>query len=263
MKLKIGTWNVNGIRAILKKDFRKSVEEMDLDILCVQETKANREQIDEGLDDLGFEYEYFNSAQRKGYSGTAIFSKVKPQNVFYGIGLDDYDDEGRVITLEFEDFFLVNVYTPNSGRELLRLDYRNGWDEEFLKYLKNLEKEKPVVSCGDFNVAHNEIDLKNPQTNKTTKTKPGSAGFTDTERENFTKIVESGFIDVFRYLYPDVVKYTWWSYMFSARAKNVGWRIDYFVISQNLKDNVEDVKILNEVFGSDHCPVVLFFDLKN
>ncbi len=259
-KLNIISWNVNGIRAVLKKGFKDFVKEYNPEILCIQETKAHPNQVDKMLDQ--YEHHYWNSAEKKGYSGTAVFSKIKPLSVKYGLGIEELDKEGRVITLEFEKFFLVNVYTPNSQRGLTRLEYRyNTWDPEFLKFVKNLEKDKPVIFCGDLNVAHQEIDLKNPQTNKTTKTKPGNAGFTDQERERFDKILEAGFIDTFRYLHPEEIKYTWWSYMFHARSKNVGWRIDYFCISKSLKESVIKAEILNEVLGSDHCPVKLVFEV--
>ncbi|MAG61123.1 exodeoxyribonuclease III [archaeon] len=252
--LKIISWNVNGIRAVLKKGFEKFVQTHDPDILCIQETKAHPHQVDEILDN--YEHHYWNSAEKKGYSGTAVFSKIKPLKVQYGLGIEELDKEGRVISLEFENYFLVNVYTPNSQRGLTRLEYRHKtWDVEFLKFVKNLEKDKPVIFCGDLNVAHKEIDLKNFKTNKTTKTRPGNAGFTDQERESFDKIIKAGFIDTFRYLYPEKIQYTWWSYMFNARKKDVGWRIDYFCISKSLKNNLKDALILNEVMGSDHCPV--------
>ncbi|MBT3297453.1 exodeoxyribonuclease III [archaeon] len=255
-KLNIISWNVNGIRAVLKKGFLDFVTKYDPDIICIQETKAHPGQVDKMLDD--YEHHYWNSAEKKGYSGTAIFSKIRPLNTKYGIGIEDLDKEGRMITLEFNKFFLVNVYTPNSKRGLARLEYRHKtWDPEFLKFVKQLEKNKPVIICGDLNVAHQEIDLKNPQTNKTTKSKPGNAGFTDQERERFDKILEAGFIDTFRYLHPEEMKYTWWSYMFHARTKNIGWRIDYFCISKILKNNLKEAIILNEVLGSDHCPVGL------
>lgn len=260
VKLNLISWNVNGIRAVLKKGFKDFVKEYNPDILCIQETKAHPSQVDKMLDD--YEHHYWNSAEKKGYSGTAVFSKIKPLTVRYDLGIEELDKEGRVITLEFEKFFLVNVYTPNSKRGLARLDYRyETWDPEFLKFVKSLEKDKPVIFCGDLNVAHKEIDLKNPQTNKTTKSRPGNAGFTDQERERFDKILEAGFIDTFRYLHPEEIKYTWWSYMFHARSKNVGWRIDYFCISKSLENNFKKAEILNEVLGSDHCPVKLEIEL--
>jgi exodeoxyribonuclease-3 len=256
--VKIISWNVNGIRAVLKKGFIESVKEMNPDILCLQETKAHPEQVDHELKNLGYEYEYWNSAEKKGYSGTAVFSKIKPISVSYGLGIEKHDTEGRVITCEFEKYFLVTVYTPNSKRGLERLEYREKeWDVDFLQYVKTLEQTKPVVFCGDLNVAHQEIDLKNPQSNKTTKTKPGNAGFTDQERRGFDNIVNAGFIDTFRYLHPNEEKYTWWSYMFQARKKNIGWRIDYFCVSQSLKDAIQKAEILDHIMGSDHCPVEL------
>lgn len=254
-EMNLVSWNVNGIRAVLNKGFEESVKELNCDVLCLQETKAQREQVEIDVKDYGFNYEVWNSAEKKGYSGTAIFSKIEPLNVNLGIGIEEHDKEGRVITAEFEGFYLVTVYTPNSKRGLLRLEYRNEWDRDFLAYVKKLEDNKPVVFCGDLNVAHNEIDLKNPQSNKTTATKPGNPGFSDTERENFTKVVESGFVDTFRHLYPTEEKYSWWSYMFQARSKNVGWRIDYFCVSDSLKEKLEDAQIHNEIMGSDHCPV--------
>jgi len=256
-KIKLVSWNVNGIRAVLSKGFIDSIKKLNADIVCLQETKAHPEQIDYDLEELGYTSEYWNSAEKKGYSGTVIFSKIEPISVCYGIGCEDHDKEGRVITAEFEKFYLVNVYTPNSQRGLTRLDYRMNWNGDFLKYLKGLEKKKPVIFCGDLNVAHKEIDIKNFQSNKTTKTKPGSAGFTDDERKGFDEILENGFIDTFRYFHKDVVKYTWWSYMFNSRAKNVGWRLDYFCVSGVLSSNLLDAGIDNEIFDSDHCPITL------
>ena len=254
---KLVSWNVNGIRAVMKKDFVNSLKQLNADIVCIQETKAHPEQVDHELKEFGYEYEYWNSAEKPGYSGTALFSKIEPISVTYGLGIPQHDSEGRVITAEFDKFYLVTVYTPNSQRGLERLEYRQQWDEDFLKYLKTLEEKKPVVFCGDLNVAHKEIDVKNDKGNKTTKTKPGNAGFTDEEREDFTKILENGFVDTFRYFYPDVEKFSWWTYMFNSRAKNVGWRIDYFCVSSALKNNLIDAKIHNEIYGSDHCPVSL------
>lgn len=259
--MKFISWNVNGIRASLKKGFLDFINNENPDILCLQEIKAQEDTYPEELRTLNDYNLYINSAEKKGYSGTAIYSKIKPLNVVYGIRPTEFDNEGRVITLEFEKFYLINVYTPNSGRDLKRLGFRNNWDKEFLKYVKKIEKSKPVIICGDLNVAHFEIDIKNPQSNKTTKTKPGNAGFTDTERNNFSKFLDSGLIDTFRYLYPLEVKYSWWSYMFNARTNNSGWRIDYFCISSILKTNLEDAFILNEVFGSDHCPVGIKINL--
>ena len=245
--MKLISWNVNGLRAIYKKDFESIFESLDADVFCIQETKMQ-----EGQLEINFqEYEkYFNYAERKGYSGTAVFTRIKPKNVTYGIGEEEHDKEGRVITLEFEKFFLVNCYTPNSGRQLLRLDYRMKWEDAFKNYLKKLDKIKPVIICGDLNVAHKEIDLKNPKTNK------GNAGFTDEERDKMTKLLENGFTDSFRYLYPEKENaYTWWSYMGHAREKNIGWRIDYFIVSDRFSKNIKDALIYPEIMGSDHCPV--------
>ena len=247
--MKCISWNVNGIRACVKKGFLDFFKEADADIFCIQESKMQEGQLDLELD--GYE-QYWNYAVKKGYSGTAVFTKEKPLSVTYGMGIEEHDQEGRVITLEYEDFYFVTVYTPNSQSELARLDYRMTWEDDFLAYLKGLEEKKPVVFCGDLNVAHKEIDLKNPKTNRK------NAGFTDEERGKFTDLLAAGFTDTFRYLYPDVEGiYSWWSYRFSARAKNAGWRIDYFCISDCLKDKVEDAKILTDVMGSDHCPIEL------
>ena len=250
--MKFISWNVNGIRAVLKKGFMEFLVEHNPDIICLQETKAHKEQVDINLDDYPFSY--WNSAVKKGYSGTAIFSKKEPLNIIYDIGIDEHDQEGRVITLEFEDYFLVTVYTPNSKRELLRLEYRQKWDKDFLKFLKALEKKKPVIFCGDLNVAHKEIDLKNPKTNRR------NPGFTDEERASFDNIETSGFIDTFRQYNADGGHYTWWSYMFQARKKDIGWRIDYFCISKVLKSQLRDSYILKNVMGSDHAPVVMEFN---
>ena len=247
--MKFISWNVNGLRAVIKKGFYDFMDSYDPDILCVQEIKANKEQVELNLEK--YPYQYWNSAIKKGYSGTAIFSKIKPISETYGIGIEEHDQEGRVITIEFKDYFLVTVYTPNSKRELLRLDYRQGWDRDFLSFLKSLEEKKPVIFCGDLNVAHKEIDLKNPKTNHK------NAGFTKEERQGFDNIVESGFIDTFREFNKDEGHYTWWSYMFQARKKNIGWRIDYFCISQGLKTQLKDAYILKDVLGSDHAPVVM------
>ena len=247
--MKCISWNVNGIRACVKKGFLDFFKEADADIFCIQETKMQEGQLDLELD--GYE-QYWNYAVKKGYSGTAVFTKERPLAVTYGMAIEEHDQEGRVITLEYEDFYFVTVYTPNSQSELARLDYRMTWEDDFLAYLKGLEEKKPVVFCGDLNVAHKEIDLKNPKTNRK------NAGFTDEERGKFTDLLAAGFTDTFRYLYPDVEGiYSWWSYRFSARAKNAGWRIDYFCVSDCLKDKVEDAKILNDVMGSDHCPIEL------
>lgn len=247
--MKLISWNVNGIRACLQKGFLDFFHEADADVFCLQETKLQEGQHD--LDLPGY-HQYWNYAEKKGYAGTALFTKKEPLQVTYGIGVDEFDHEGRVITAEFEEYYVVTVYTPNSQRELTRLDFRMEWEAAFLGYLKQLEEKKPVIFCGDLNVAHREIDLKNPKTNHK------SAGFTDEERACFTKLLDSGFIDTFRYFYPDVEGiYSWWSYMFQARSKNAGWRIDYFVVSRELRDRLKDAKIHTQVLGSDHCPVEL------
>ena len=251
--MKFISWNVNGLRACVTKGFLDFFKEVDADIFCLQETKLQAGQID--LDLPGY-YDYWNYAQKKGYSGTAIFTKKKPINVTYGINIEEHDNEGRVITLEFEDLYFITVYTPNSQSELKRLDYRMKWEDDFKSYIKKLEETKPVIFCGDLNVAHKEIDLKNPKTNRK------NAGFTDEERGKFSALIEAGFIDTFRYFYPDKEGiYSWWSYRFSARAKNAGWRIDYFMTSESLKDKLKDAKIHTEVMGSDHCPVELEIDI--
>ncbi|MBI64897.1 MAG: exodeoxyribonuclease III [Candidatus Marinimicrobia bacterium] len=248
--MKIISFNVNGIRAVIKKGFYNFVNEHKPDILCLQEIKAMKEQVDLQLP--FYPYHYWNSAEKKGYSGTAIFSKIKPLNYFYGLGIKKHDHEGRVITLEFKDYYLVTVYTPNSKRELLRLDYRQKeWDVDFLKYLKNLENKKPVIFCGDLNVAHKEIDLKNPKNNTR------NPGFTIEEREGFDNYINAGFIDTFREFTKEGGHYTWWSYMFQSRQKDIGWRIDYFCISQVLRSQLKKSYILKEVMGSDHAPVVM------
>ena len=250
--MKLISWNVNGIRACVQKGFLDFFKEADADIFCIQESKMQEGQLDLAL--KGY-HQYWNYAEKKGYSGTAIFTKQEPLSVQYGIGVEEHDHEGRVITLEFEDFYMVTVYVPNSQDELKRLDYRMQWETDFLGYLKKLEEHKPVIFCGDLNVAHKEIDLKNPKTNRR------SAGFTDEERGKFSEVLESGFIDTFRYFYPDLEGvYSWWSYRMNARARNAGWRIDYFCVSEALKERLEDAKILSDVMGSDHCPVEL--DLK-
>ncbi len=247
--MKLISWNVNGIRACVEKGFLDFFKEADADVFCLQETKLQEGQI--ALDLPGY-YQYWNYAEKKGYSGTAIFTKKEPLQVTYGIGVEEHDKEGRVITAEFEDFFVVTVYTPNAQRELTRLEYRMRWEDAFLAYLKKLEEKKPVVFCGDLNVAHKEIDLKNPKTNH------HNAGFTDEERACFDRVVESGFIDTYRYFYPEKEgAYSWWSYMFQARAKNAGWRIDYFVVSESLKEKLKGADIHTQVMGSDHCPVEL------
>lgn len=242
------SWNVNGLRACITKGFEDSFKALDADFFCLQETKLQA-----GQTDLKFEgYDsYWNYADKKGYSGTAVFTKHKPLGVSYGIGIDEHDHEGRVITLEMEDFFLVTVYTPNSQDGLRRLEYRMKWEDDFLAYIKSLDERKPVIICGDLNVAHEEIDLKNPKTNRM------NAGFTDQEREKMTVFLNSGFTDTFRDKYPDTVKYSWWSYRFKAREKNAGWRIDYFLISDRMKKRMCDALIHNDIFGSDHCPVEL------
>jgi len=247
--MKLISWNVNGIRACLTKGFSDFFKSIDADIFCIQETKCQKDQIDLEFD--GYK-SFWNSAEKKGYSGTAIFTKVKPVNVTYGIGIEEHDKEGRVITLEFENFYMINCYTPNSKRELERLEYRQIWEDEFRKYLLELSKKKSVIVCGDLNVAHKEIDLKNPKTNRR------NAGFTDEERGKMTELLDAGFIDTFRLIYPDKENaYSWWSYMGHAREKNVGWRIDYFIVSEDMKTKVKDAMIFPEVMGSDHCPVGL------
>lgn len=246
--MKLISWNVNGIRACLNKGFLDFFKEVNADIFCLQETKCQPEQIN--LEFEGYT-SYWNSAERKGYSGTAIFTKKQPVNVTYGIGIEEHDKEGRIITLEFENFYLVTNYTPNAKRELERLDYRMVWEDEIRKYLLELNKKKPVIMCGDLNVAHEEIDLKNPKTNK------GNAGFTNEEREKMTELLNAGFIDSYRYLYPEKIEYSWWSYMGHAREKNVGWRIDYFIVSNDFRENIKDATIYTGILGSDHCPVGL------
>ena len=247
--MRLISWNVNGLRACVDKGFMDFFKEADADIFCLQETKLQEGQID--LELPGY-HQYWNYAEKKGYSGTALFTKKEPISVAYGIGVEEHDHEGRVITAEFEEFYVVTVYTPNSQDELKRLDYRMKWEADFLAYLKKLEENKPVIFCGDLNVAHKEIDLKNPKTNRR------NAGFTDEERACFGKVLESGFVDSFRYFYPDQEGiYSWWSYRFQARAKNAGWRIDYFVVSECLKDKLLDASIHTKVMGSDHCPVEL------
>ena len=247
--MKLISWNVNGLRACVGKGFMDFFKEADADIFCLQETKLQEGQIELELPDY---HQYWNYAEKKGYSGTAIFTKEEPLSVTYGIGIEEHDHEGRVITLEFPDFYMITVYTPNSQDGLARLDYRMKWEDDFLAYIKKLEEKKPVIFCGDLNVAHKEIDLKNPKTNRK------NPGFTDEEREKFTVITESGLIDTFRYFYPDLENaYSWWSYRFHAREKNTGWRIDYFVASECLKDRLSDAVIYKDIMGSDHCPVGL------
>lgn len=250
---KLISWNVNGIRACVQKGFVDIFKEMDADIFCIQESKMQEGQL---VLELEGYHQYWNYAEKKGYSGTAIFTKEQPISDSYGIGIEKHDKEGRVITLEYDKYYMVNVYTPNSQNELTRLDYRMEWEEAFKAYLKKLEENKPVIVCGDMNVAHNEIDLKNPKTNRK------NAGFTDEERGKFTDLLDAGFIDTFRYFYPDMKDiYSWWSYRFSARAKNAGWRIDYFLVSEALKGNLVDAKIHTEIMGSDHCPVELDIEI--
>lgn len=249
IQMKLISWNVNGLRAVVKKGFLEYFDSVDADIFCLQETKLQAGQID--LDLPGYK-DYWNYAVKKGYSGTAIFTKKEPLSVQYGLGIEEHDTEGRVITLEFENFFMVTVYTPNSQAELKRLDYRMTFEDAILAYVKKLDETKPVILCGDLNVAHEEIDLKNPKTNRK------NAGFSDEERAKFTAFLEAGFVDSFRYFYPDLEDaYSWWSYRMNARARNTGWRIDYFVVSERLKDNLVDAKIHPDVLGSDHCPVEL------
>ena len=247
--MKLISWNVNGIRACITKGFKEIFENLNADMFCIQETKCQQEQVELEFD--GYT-SYWNSAEKKGYSGTAIFTKIKPLKVRYGIGKEEHDKEGRVITLEFEKFYLVNIYTPNSKRGLERLDYRMIWEDEIKNYLLELNKTKPVIMCGDLNVAHEEIDLKNPKTNR------HNAGFTDEERSKMTALLKSGFTDSFRYLYPTKENvYSWWSYMFNARKNNAGWRIDYFITSKSIEKKIKEAKIHTEIYGSDHCPVEL------
>lgn len=251
--LKFISWNVNGLRACYDKGFRDSFKQLDADFFCLQETKMQAGQLDAQFE--GYQ-SYWNYAEKKGYSGTAIFSRIKPLSITYGLGIEEHDHEGRVITLEMDRFFLVTVYTPNSQEELRRLGYRMKWDDDFRAYLKKLEAKKPVIVCGDLNVAHKEIDLKNPKTNRK------NAGFTDEERAKFTTLLESGFTDTFRYFYPDQEGvYSWWSYRFKAREKNAGWRIDYFLASDSLKENLRGAAIHTGILGSDHCPVELTIEL--
>lgn len=247
--MKFVSWNVNGIRACLQKGFEQFFKTVDADIFCIQETKCQPDQVDLNFD--GYK-SYWNSAEKKGYSGTAIFTKIEPINVTYGIGIEEHDKEGRVITLEFEKFFMVDIYTPNSKRGLERLEYRQIWEDEIRKYLLKLNNVKPVIMCGDLNVAHKEIDLKNPKNNR------GNAGFTDEERNKMTELLNAGFTDSFRFLYPDKENaYSWWSYMGRAREKNIGWRIDYFIVSKSIEDKIKEASIYSEIMGSDHCPVEL------
>lgn len=252
LNMKLISWNVNGLRACVQKGFLEYFREAEADVFCLQETKMQAGQLE--LDLPGY-HQYWNYAEKKGYSGTAIFTKKEPLKVTCGIGVEEHDHEGRVITAEYEEYYVVTVYVPNAQRELTRLAYRMEWEEAFLNYIRGLEEKKPVIYCGDLNVAHKEIDLKNPKTNRR------NAGFTDEERNCFSKVLENGFVDTFRYFYPDLKDaYSWWSYMGQARSRNVGWRIDYFVVSETLKSKLEDAKIHSAVQGSDHCPVEL--DLK-
>lgn len=247
------SWNVNGLRACVGKNFLDDFKRLDADIFCLQETKLQEGQIE--LDLPGY-HQYWNYAEKKGYSGTAVFTKIKPINVTYGMGIDEHDHEGRVITLEFDNYFFITVYTPNSKQELERLDYRQKWEDDFRAYLISLKEKKPVIFCGDLNVAHKEIDLKNPSSNH------HNAGFTDEEREKMTVLLNSGFTDTFRFFYPDAKDvYSWWSYRFKAREKNAGWRIDYFIVSDDLNDRLKDAKIHTDIYGSDHCPVELDIDI--
>lgn len=253
MSKKLISWNVNGLRSCMGKGFMDFFDSVDADIFCLQEIKLSEGQIEWNKENY---YSYWNYAEKKGYSGTAVFSKEKPLSVKYGIGIDEHDHEGRVITLEFENFYMVTVYTPNSQRELTRLEYRMKWEDDFRNFLNDLRKTKPVVVTGDMNVAHKEIDLKNPKTNRK------NAGFTDEERQKMTELLDSGFIDTFRYFYPDAEqRYSWWSYMFKSREKNVGWRIDYFLASKELEDRLISAEIHDKVLGSDHCPIELVIDL--
>ena len=250
--MKLISWNVNGIRACLNKGFLDFFNSENADIFCLQETKCQEGQVELEID--GYT-SYWNSAEKKGYSGTAVFTKNKPLKVTYGIGKEEHDKEGRIITLEFEKFYLVTNYTPNAKRELERLDYRMIWEDEIRQYLLKLNKTKPVIMCGDLNVAHQEIDLKNPKTNR------GNAGFTDEERGKMTELLNAGFVDSFRYLYPEKIEYSWWSYMGHAREKNIGWRIDYFITSKDIEKNIKEAKIYTQILGSDHCPIGLEIEL--
>lgn len=254
--MRLVSWNVNGIRAVMKKNFPESLEALAPDVLCLQETKAQYDQVQEAIESLNGYHIYSNSAERKGYSGTAILSKEKPLRVFPDIGIDEHDTEGRVITAEFDGFFLVNVYVPNSGAELVRLPYRGTWDEAFRDFLVELNKQKPVIVCGDLNVAHQEIDIARPTSNYNK-----TAGYTQQEIDGLSSILEAGFIDSYRHLYPDTIKYSWWSYRGGARQKNIGWRIDYFLVAESLLEKVNQASIENGIMGSDHCPVILDLDM--
>lgn len=251
--MKLISWNVNGLRAFKQKEDYQKLVSSDADIICMQETKCQDEQIE--VDEFRDYFKYSNSAVKKGYSGTLVLTKIKPVNVTYGINMDVHDQEGRVITLEYDNFYLVNVYVPNSQNELKRLDYRQQWDSDFKEYLNNLALHKSVLICGDLNVAHNEIDIKNPDSNHK------NAGFSDEERSDFTVLLDSGFIDTYRYLHPQKVEYSWWSYRFNARAKGIGWRIDYWLVSNDLKDKVKNSEIYGDWYGSDHAPIALDIEL--
>src|SRR5690554_6097875 len=246
------SWNINGVRAITKKDFFEDISKMNPDILCLQETKAQDDQVEEALAAMTDYHQYYNSAERTGYSGVAILSKEKPLTVTYGIGVEEHDQEGRVLCAEFEHFFIVNVYVPNSGQKLVRLDYRKQWDEDFRKYLENLQQTKPVILTGDLNVAHRAIDLKNDKSNYNK-----TAGYTQVEIDGMDNLLAAGFVDSFRYLHPEKVAYTYWSYRFKSRERNTGWRIDYFILSESLVEKIKQVEILSEYYGSDHCPIQL------
>lgn len=254
--MKIISWNINGIRAIVKKDFFEDISKLDPDVLCLQETKAQDAEVQKALSEMSDYHQYYNSADRKGYSGTAILSKIKPLSITEDMGIAKHDTEGRVLCAEFENFYLVNVYVPNSGQKLERLDYRKGWDIDFRNYLKNLEKTKPVILCGDLNVAHRAIDLKNDKSNYNK-----TAGYTQVEIDGMDNLINSGFVDSFRHFHPDEVAYTYWSYRFQSRERNTGWRIDYFLVSNSLIDKINNVEILSDYYGSDHCPIRLEIDL--
>ncbi len=251
IEIKIISWNVNGIRAVAKKGFDKFILEYNPDVLCIQETKAQEDQLDDSIKNVGEYYSYFHSAEKKGYSGVAIYSKTKPLSIQYGIGVEEFDSEGRVLTAEYEDVFVLSIYVPNAQPGLVRIKYRERFNDALLEFANKLQKEygKGVILCGDLNVAHNEIDLKNPGPNR------GNPGFSDEERSKFNKLLDAGYIDTFRHFYPEEIKYSWWSYRFNARAKNIGWRIDYVVVNKEFISRIKDAEILNEVMGSDHCPV--------
>ena len=254
--MKIISWNINGIRAITQKDFFDDISQLNPDVLCLQETKAQDGEVKKALKDLNGFYQYYNSAQRKGYSGVAILTKIEPMSITYDMGVEEHDQEGRVICAEFEDFFLVNVYVPNAGQNLVRLDYRKTWDEDFRLYLKKLKETKPVILCGDLNVAHQAIDLKNDKANYNK-----TAGYTQIEIDGMDNLLATGFVDSFRHFHPDTVAYTYWSYRFKARERNSGWRLDYFLVSESLLEKVEQVEILSTYYGSDHCPIQIKLDL--